>query len=246
MLLLYGMDKVPKNWKVTEEKAPAYSRLYFIQEGDAFYESETERRALKWNMLYCFPNKIPYKITHNPENCLKCLYLHVDIAPYVISALQEVDVSSNPVLNKLLEAFIELCRQDKERVNGPFQQQLAAAIVEFLKRLKLLERIDPAIEKSILYMTGRLNETVTIEEVSAFSGYHPQYFIRLFKECMGVTPHQFLIRYRMKTAMSLLLAGVPVAKTAEAVGYKESKNFGRTFKQTYGIIPSNVKKIFVC
>lgn len=242
MLLIFGCTKVTKSWKVAEETACGYIRMYYMQGGYAMYESEREQKELKKGMLYCFPSRIPYKITQDPENRVECFYMHVDIAPYVLSKLQEIDPEEHPVLKRLIEALLILSVEEKESISGALQQTLTDTIIEYLKRENMLESIDSKIEKSVLYMLERVNQSLKLEEVSACCGYHPQYFIRLFKSCMGETPHQFLLKHRMKTAMTMLLAGESVAKAADAVGYKESKNFSRTFRQVYGISPSDVKK----
>lgn len=244
MLLQYGYEKVKKSWNVIEEEACGYVRIYYMQGGDAFYESATECKKLKKDMLYCFPSKVPYKITQNPENCVECLFLHANIAPCVISVLREIDVSEHIPLKKILEIFRILCEDETVIFGGAFQQQLMAAMIEYLKKINLLEMVDAKIEKSVLYMMKNIDQTIKIEEMSKYCGYHPQYFIRLFRECMGLTPHQFIINYRMKNALVMLQTGVPVSKTAEMVGYKESKIFSRAFKQFYGISPSKVKKYF--
>lgn len=242
MLLLYGVTKVPETWKVVEDTACGYIRIYYIQNGDVVYQSETENKKLKKNMLYCFPSKIPYKIIQHTSNCLECFYVHMDITPFVISSLQEISLSEHIILKKLIEAFILLAKEEEESVNGSVQQQLTNTIEEYLKKICVLESVDPKIEKSVLYMQANIFRPLKIEELSLECGYHPQYFIRLFKSCMGVTPHQFITSYRMKTAMSMLLTGYSVSETAEAVGYKESKNFSSSFKHFYGICPSKVKK----
>lgn len=242
MLLFYGYKKVSESWEVVEENAPGYSRLYYIQGGDAYYKSTDEYRKLEKDKLYCFPNNIPYKITQDSANCLECLYLHVNISPYVISSLKEISILEHTVLKKLLEAFVVLCKEKQLSFDGSFQQMMTAATIEYLKNMKILETVDKKIEKSVLYMMEHMNESISVETLSNYCGYCPQHLIRLFKECMGLTPHQYIISCRMKNAVGMLGNGISVIKTAEAVGYKESKNFSRAFRQFYGISPSKVSK----
>lgn len=242
MLLLFGDTKVSNEWKVEENKACGYVRMYYMQGGMAFYESETEYQELKKHHLYCFPSRVPYKITQNIEQTVECFYVHMDIAPYVLSRLQEIDLEKHPILKHLIEALRLVAIWEDEKISGALQQKLTESIIEYLVTSHFLEKLDPKIEKGIRYMMERVEEHVKLEEISAYCGYHPQYFIRLFKTCMGETPHQFIIRHRMKKAMSMLLEGESVAKTADTVGYRESKNFSRTFRQIYGITPSDVKK----
>ena len=242
MLLFGGNTKVEKTWKVEEDTACGYVRMYYLKSGSAIYESETECVELKKDYLYCFPSRVPYKIRQNSQTGLECFFVHMDVAPYVLSSLQEIEIEKHTVLQKLIEALELIIIQEEENVTGALQQKMTEAIIEYLIKIQLLEKLDPKIEKSIRYMLERAEEPIKLEEISAYCGYHPQYFIRLFKSCIGQTPHQFIIRHRMKKAMSMLLEGESVTKTAEEIGYRESKNFSRTFRQVYGVTPSDVKK----
>lgn len=242
MLLLYGTTKVSKTWKVVENSACGYVRMYYIQNGGGVYRSGREYRELVPGNVYCFPSKTPYQITQHSSEGLECFYAHMDIAPFVISSLRELNLSEHEFLKKIIEAFILLAKEEKESIRGGIPQQMAAIVTEYLKKEGHLESIDPKLESSVLYMQENLSKPLKIEKLSSMCGYHPQHFIRLFKACMGVTPHRFLVNYRMKTAMSMLLAGHSVSETAEAVGYGESKNFSSSFKTFYGICPSEAKK----
>lgn len=243
MFLTCGYVTVPMTWGVEEKTASVYTRIYFIEGGDVLYESETEKKRLKKNHIYCFPNKVPYRIVQNPKDCLSCTYVHIDITPYVISNLREISIERDPLAGCLMNAFRESCSGLLGEATVKVQQKLSDAMMEYLICRGQLEVIDVKISDSILYMIQHIKEELEIEKLSAISGYHPQYYIRLFKKCMGMTPHQYLIQYRMKMALILLNNGMNVSKTAEQVGYKESKNLCRAFKATYGILPHQVSSL---
>lgn len=75
------------------------------------------------------------------------------------------------------------------------------------------------------------------------------YVRKLFKKEVGVTPHEYLTRARMKRAKALMLSGVTnrysnfsVTQIAEACGFAEPLYFSRVFKQYYGVAPSHYLK----
>lgn len=75
------------------------------------------------------------------------------------------------------------------------------------------------------------------------------YVRKLFKKEVGVTPHEYLTRARMKRAKDVLLSGVTnrysnysVTQIAEACGFAEPLYFSRVFKKYYGVSPSNYLK----
>ena len=60
----------------------------------------------------------------------------------------------------------------------------------------------------------------------------------LFKEKIGVTPKQYLINFRMKTAADLLTVyQKSIAVVAASVGYPDPFVFSRTFKSHFGVSP---------
>jgi len=55
---------------------------------------------------------------------------------------------------------------------------------------------------------------------------------------LGVTPHQYLVRSRLKRAAKLLAQEeIPVTDVALDVGFADLSNFVRTFRRAAGVSP---------
>ena len=108
--------------------------MYYIQNGGGVYRSGGEYRELIPGKVYCFPSKTPYQITQHSLEGLECFYAHMDIAPFVISSLREMDLSEHEFLKKIIEAFILLAKEEKESIRGGIPQQMAAIVTEYLKK----------------------------------------------------------------------------------------------------------------
>jgi len=68
----------------------------------------------------------------------------------------------------------------------------------------------------------------------------PFHLARLFKQVLGVSPHQYLIQVRVNSARSLLSAGSgerSLAEIAAAVGFADQSHLTRHFKRITGITP---------
>jgi AraC-like DNA-binding protein len=64
----------------------------------------------------------------------------------------------------------------------------------------------------------------------------PFHFLRLFSRVLGVTPHQYLVRTRLRLAARMLaMPGALVTSTAYAVGFDDLSNFIRTFTRAAGV-----------
>ena len=60
---------------------------------------------------------------------------------------------------------------------------------------------------------------------------------RIFKQKMNITPHQYLLNYRLSMANFYLSQGLPVTRVAEQVGL-DPKTFSRIYKAKHGFPPS--------
>jgi AraC-like DNA-binding protein len=72
------------------------------------------------------------------------------------------------------------------------------------------------------------------------SAFH---FLRVFRRTLGVTPHQYLIRCRLRRAARLLLDDVlPVTTVAFEAGFGDLSNFVRTFGRAAGVSPQRFRQ----
>lgn len=68
-------------------------------------------------------------------------------------------------------------------------------------------------------------------------------FNRLFREAMGWTPYQWLIRRRMETAFQMLTTGkYRIKEVASSVGYTDPLHFSREFNRVYHMSPREAEK----
>jgi AraC family transcriptional regulator len=74
---------------------------------------------------------------------------------------------------------------------------------------------------------------------AAMSRYH---FLRTFRQVVGMTPHQFILRTRLHTAAIELRRSVrPVLDIALDAGFADLSTFNRRFRATMGTTPSRYR-----
>jgi AraC-like DNA-binding protein len=70
------------------------------------------------------------------------------------------------------------------------------------------------------------------------AGLSPYYFLRTFKGLTGVTPHQYVLRARLRASASRLTTGTePVVDVALDCGFGDVSNFNRAFRHEFGVSP---------
>ncbi len=93
------------------------------------------------------------------------------------------------------------------------------------------------IARSIEYLSSRLSETVTIEDMAAQVGMSRAVLHRKFKQATRMTPIQFVKSMRLNNAAMKIAGGMNVNEAATDVGYISSSQFSREFKRLYGQSP---------
>lgn len=94
-----------------------------------------------------------------------------------------------------------------------------------------------AVEAALRIDEGS-SEPLDLETVASEAGLSPYHFLRLFAGVLGVTPHQYLIRSRLRRAARLLADDArPITDVAFEVGFGDLSNFVRTFHRAAGVSP---------
>jgi AraC-like DNA-binding protein len=103
---------------------------------------------------------------------------------------------------------------------------------------------DPArIVRVIRDVESRLAERHTLADMARTAGLGRWHFLRAFKGVTGVTPHQWLLRARLRTAAERLVGGrAPVTEIALDAGFDDLSNFIRTFRAEFGVSPRGYRR----
>ena len=98
------------------------------------------------------------------------------------------------------------------------------------------------IKKAVAYIELHFREKVTLQRLSAISGYNPTYFSELFRKFTGETYIERLISLRINYAKALLARGLSVSDACFESGFGSLSNFLSVFKAKCGMPPSEYRK----
>ena len=88
------------------------------------------------------------------------------------------------------------------------------------------------------HMAAHSAEPHTLADLARLAGLSPYHFLRSFKAETGVTPHQWLLRARLRdAAQRLATTTAPVTGIALDVGFEDLSNFTRSFHTEFGASP---------
>jgi AraC family transcriptional regulator len=82
------------------------------------------------------------------------------------------------------------------------------------------------------------HEQLTLETLAGECGLSPYHFLRTFERLTGVTPHQYVLRARLRKAALRLADGAErITDVAFDCGFGDISNFNRAFRGEFGASP---------
>jgi AraC family transcriptional regulator len=91
-------------------------------------------------------------------------------------------------------------------------------------------------------MEAGSEQAAAIADLAHAAGLSRYHFLRTFKSATGITPHQWLLRTRLRHAAERLVASLdPIIEIALDVGFDDLSNFIRSFRAEFGVSPSRYR-----
>ncbi|KAA8827415.1 helix-turn-helix domain-containing protein [Bifidobacterium myosotis] len=95
-----------------------------------------------------------------------------------------------------------------------------------------------AIEETLSYIATHLNEPLPVAQLAAMALMSEYYYIRVFRQVTGYTPHTYIINARMHAAKYMLVTGDATLKEiCAACGFSSTSAFCASFKKRFGVTP---------
>ncbi len=188
-------------------------------------------------------------------------YLYVQISSSFLQQVAEEALELNPnrvdvmpafqVRNPQLEQLLRLLQTELHqggRMGRLYLESLANALVVNL--LQDYSAIHPRItqfnqglgDHKLLqithYIDEALDQNLKLADLAQLAKMSQSHFSRLFKQSMGLSPHQYLLQQRVERAKQLLKhTNQSLVEIALACGFDSHSHFTRQFRQITGITP---------
>ena len=97
-----------------------------------------------------------------------------------------------------------------------------------------------AVADAVAFIHDNCTREISLGDIAAAASLSPFHLARVFKQALGVSPHQYLIQLRVNSARWLLSAGSgerSLAELANAVGFADQSHLTRHFKRVLGVTP---------
>lgn len=99
------------------------------------------------------------------------------------------------------------------------------------------------IREAVNFIERRYQDAITVDDMAHHCNLNKQYFSRLFKKELNISPQQFLIQYRLSKSCELLRnTTMTLHDIAREVGYSNQFNYSIAFKRQYQQSPTMWRK----
>src|SRR5207249_2052148 len=114
--------------------------------------------------------------------------------------------------------------------------ELAAGTSPDSTRLPL--NAEARVTRTVRRIDRQPDAALTLDTLAKDAGLSPYHFLRTFERLTGVTPHQYVLRARLRDAATRLVAeSRRVIDVAFDAGFGDVSNFNRAFRAEFGVSP---------
>lgn len=225
--------------------------ISYVRTGTFGYRTRGESHALVAGSILVGQPGDDYMCTHEHGGGDECLSFRLSAA--LVDAIDRPAkwrLGSLPPLAELV-VLGELAEASARGENGIGLDEIGVLLVarfgEVVSGTKRRPGASPTDRRravrAAMWIDAHSATDIDLERAAAEVGVSPFHFLRVFTRVIGVTPHQYLLRARLRRASRLLLddAG-SITEIALEVGFNDLSNFVRTFHRAAGVSPRTFRR----
>ncbi|WP_020574354.1 helix-turn-helix transcriptional regulator [Actinopolymorpha alba] len=248
-------------WRLEPRVLPNH-QVWLIVSGSGRLAVAGTEHSLRSGAVALIPQAVPHWAEHDPRSPLHCHVLHFEArvlgaqAPGALAALPSLLSPEPEIMQELVAAASVMSREVGYR--SPDHVLLANAAITRL--FGLLWSVDAALRRSghvstvlpghtrlapvLTYIADHFSNPITLAELALVVGVSPTHLCHLFRNAVGLSPFQYLQRYRMRRARDLLeTTDLVVADIGRRVGFSDPAYFSRAFRRLEGMTPSQYREL---
>lgn len=98
------------------------------------------------------------------------------------------------------------------------------------------------LQQVLDYIQTHLDRELSLTELAEVINVSSNYFASLFKQTMGISPHQYVIKQRVERAKVMLKkTDFAIADIALQVGFSSQSHLTQQFKRITGMTPKQIR-----
>jgi AraC-like DNA-binding protein len=202
-----------------------YFWLHFLVEND--YEITNEIESVNWSMISTQDATFTEPASYQFFLPLYGIIKQREMVEGVLKRLVELDTLQSPdhkIWQQIIfNEFILLLQ--KEAIHMP-------------------SSAEQVTEKVISYLHKHYQETIKMNDIGQAILFHPDYLTRCMQQVTGLSPIQYLNKYRISRAKQLIATtNETLSSIAHEVGFVDSTYFSKLFRKIEGMTPIEYRRV---
>ena len=246
----------------------SYYEVYFFLNGDVSYEVEGTQYRLQYGDYLLIPPEVKHHpVFHSTGKTYQRIVLWIsrnyfetmcswsEDFSYSFRYVQESRhshfrtdfVTFQNIQGRLLDLL--------EEIHGNKAFHMLNAELQIHSFMLLLNRITydmlhkvPAAYENALYLNicdyinNHLEENLSLDHLASFFYASKYHISHVFKDNMGISLHQYIIKKRLQASKNGILSGIPFGELYHQYGFSDYTSFYRAFKKEFGLSPKEFRE----
>lgn len=168
---------------------------------------------------------------------------------YNIKRVKSENFSDNRYLKPTMEHIVPQIERINKFMSYPRTcedaKKLTEELVPSLCNLEIYNRdLDPRIKRILDMLEDIPEKKISSSELAKWVNLSESRLCHFFRKEIGTTIRRYLLWLRLREAIKLILKGNSFTAAAHESGFSDSAHLSRTYRQMFGIPPSNLLKSY--
>ncbi len=213
---------------------PNFYLIHYVVSGcGKLIKNKVEKKVKAGEMFIIKPENV-YTYTADKEDPWEYIWISFDgDLSSIFKNLDDIMKIDGEIFHEMLQAG-NLKNTQQEFLLGKLYTLISMIFEKAPAESNFIKMVSDFIKANYAYK-------LHVADIAETINLNSRYLSRIFKQQKGVTIQEYIIKYKVKKAQSLLDKGFNVCETARAVGYEDAFTFSKIFKKYTGISPTKYK-----
>lgn len=229
------------------------NKFYFIVEGSCTIIIDDKTYHAKRGDWFFIPANQKHTFYNDQSATFSKYFIHFDLYPdieiFVNHSLEfKVSVPEKSSVYTLFDRYTQINQSQRLADKLELKSIMFNLLSEYINLsaahdFSAVFKVSESLLSALTYINENLTGDLSNEILAEISHMHPNHFIRVFKEKLGLTPQRYITQKRMDVAKRLAEeTTLPFVEIAELSGINDPTHFSKLFKTYFGMTPGVYRK----